>query len=81
MPEQTYKPSSDCYRSITAIHTNKVGLKAPAEPSHSLFFNIILCGDFSKNKFYLKSSLRLKAISGTFIIIVKSYNLGLITIS
>ena len=43
------------------------------------FFNIILCGDF--NKFYLKSSHRLKAINGSLIIIVNSYNLDLIVIS
>ena len=36
---------------------------------------------FSKNKFYLKSSHRLKAISGSLIIIVNSYNLDLIAIS
>ena len=45
------------------------GLSRAADP-FSLFFNIITCGDFFKNKYYLKSSHRLKAISGRLIIIV-----------
>ena len=52
------------------------------QPTHIVyFFNIILCGDLFKNKFYLKSSHRVKAISGTLIIIVHCYNLDLIAIS
>ena len=60
------------------------GLKAPAEPSCRPTKFIIQYHPlwrFFKNKFYLKSSHRLKAISGTLIIIVNSYSLDLITIS
>ena len=60
------------------------GLKAPAEPScrPALFiFQYHPLWRFFKKKSYLKSSHRLKAISGTLIIIVYSYNWDLITIS
>ena len=60
------------------------GLKAPAEPScrpTKFIFQYHHLWRFFKNKYYLKPSHRLKAISGTLIIIVNSYNLDLIAIS
>ena len=63
---------------------SRSGLKAPAKPScrPALFiFQYHPLWRFFKNKSYLKSSHRLKAISGTLTIIVNSYNLDLITIS
>ena len=66
------------------MQTKRSGLKAPAEPScraTCFIFQYHPLWRVFKNKFYLKSSHRLKAISGTLIIIVKSYNLELITIS
>ena len=60
------------------------GLKAPAEPSCRptwFIFQYHLLWRFFKNKYYLKSLHRLKAISGRLIIIVNSYNLILIAIS
>ena len=43
-------------------------------------FKFILGGGFFINKFYLKSSHRLKSISGTIIIIVNNYNFDFIAI-
>ena len=58
------------------------GVKAPAEPSRRpTKFYFFLISSFFKNKFYLKSSHRLKAINGSLIIIVNRYNLDLIVIS
>ena len=60
------------------------GLKAPSEPSCRVptyivyFFKFILGGDFSLIFFYLKSSHRLKSISGTIIIIVDNNNFDFI---
>ena len=68
---------------INCRSAHRSGLKAPAEPSlptHIIYQNHHLWR-FFKNKYYLKSSHRLKAISGTLLIIVKSYNLILIAIS
>ena len=48
---------------------------------HSLFFQYHPLWRFLKNKFYLKSSHSLKALSGTLIIIVSSYILDLFVIS
>ena len=60
------------------------GLKAPAEPScraEFIFQYHHLWRSFFKNKYRLKLSHRLKAISGTLTIIVNSYNMDLIAIS
>ena len=60
------------------------GLKAPAEPScrpKKFIFQYHHLWRFFKNKYYLKSSHRLKTISGRLIMIVNSYNLILIAIS
>ena len=61
-----------------------VGSESPCRaelPTCIVYFSISYSVEILKNKFYLKSSHRLKAISGTLIIIVNSYNLDLITIS
>ena len=60
------------------------GLKAPADPScrpSEFIFQNHHLWRFFNNKYYLKSSHRLKAISERLIIIVNSYNLILIAIS
>ena len=62
---------------------SRSGLKAPAEPScrpKKFIFQYHHLWRFFKNKYYLKSSHRLKAISGR-LIIINSYNLILIAIS
>ena len=59
------------------------GLKAPAELSaylHSLFFHIHRRWRFLINYFYLKTSHRLKSISGKIIIMVRNYNFDFIAI-
>ena len=58
-------------------------LPSRAADLHSLFFQYQYhpLWRFFKNKIYLKSSHGLKAISGTLLIIVNSYNLDLIAIS
>ena len=59
------------------------GLKSPSQPSadlHSLFFQNHPRWRIFINNFYLKSSYRLKPISGTIIIIVKKYNFDFIAV-
>ena len=61
-----------------------VGSESPCRaelPTHIVYFSISSSVEIFKNKYYLKSSHRLKAISGTLIVIVNSYNLDLIAIS
>ena len=58
--------------------TEEVGSETPAEPScrpAKFIFQYHPLWRFFKNRFYLKSSHRLKAIIRTLIIIVNSYNL------
>ena len=75
-------PCEECFQKC--FSANRSGLKAPAEPScrpTEFIFQYYHLWRFFKNKYYLKSSHRLKAISGTLIIVVNSYNLDLIDIS
>ena len=60
-----------------------VGSESPcrAADTHSLFFQYHHLWRFYKHKYFQKSSHRLKALSGTLIIIVNSYNLDLIDTS
>ena len=52
----------------------------PSADLHILFFQIHHLWRFFKNNYYLKSSHRLKSISGTIIILVNNNNYDLIAI-
>ena len=71
---------------VDVILILRLGLKAPAEPScrvadlHSLFFSNSSSVEIFHKYFCLKSSHRLKSISGTIIIIVNNNNFDLIAI-
>ena len=92
-PVWTADDCRDCVTSLDAgvnyigvrPTNHRSGLKVPAQPScrPTLFiFQYPPLWRFFKNKFYLNSLHRIKAISGTLIIIVNSYNnLDLVAIS